>query len=89
MWDLVRLFFANSFSDTVQAVKEKKLRSEWTNIIRFRWQQFHGTYLGYRRSGPLTWQLKQSFYYPRNGINHESDLSKRDVKPIEYPEENR
>jgi glycosyltransferase involved in cell wall biosynthesis len=87
--DLIRLFFSNAANDLAEAAREKKLRIEWANILRFRWQQFHGTYLGYRRSGPLTWQLKQSFYYPRNGIKQTAIEQKRDVKPIEYHKEDR
>jgi hypothetical protein len=40
--------------------------------------------VGYQRSGPLTWQLKQSFYYPRENGEKPNGTSKRDVKPITY-----
>ena len=61
LFDLVRLFVKNASSDIRQAKKEHVLLQEISGILRFRWLQFHGTYLGYQRSGPLTWQLKQSF----------------------------
>ena len=84
IFDLVRLFIKNSLSDIAQARKQHILLKELIGIIKFRWNQFHGTYLGYRRTGPLTWQLRQSFYYPRNGNKHHTHQSKRDIRPIEY-----
>ncbi|MDO9546561.1 MAG: glycosyltransferase family A protein [Pelolinea sp.] len=82
--DLFRLFAKNTVSDISQAWKENVLLKEFFGIIKFRWFQFSGTYLGYRRSGPLTWQLKQSFYYPRNGNSHHTHQIQRDVQPIDY-----
>ncbi len=82
--DLIRLFVKNTSSDIYQAKREHVFMQEFIGILRFRWQQFHGTYLGYRRSGPLTWQLKQSFYYPRNNNSHTVRYSQRDVHPIDY-----
>jgi glycosyltransferase involved in cell wall biosynthesis len=83
--EFLRLFIKNSINDMREAVRLKKLRSEILKILRFRWQQFHGTYLGYKRSGPLTWQLKQSFYYPQNGfIKEDKKRAVRSVEPIQY-----
>jgi rhamnosyltransferase len=82
--DLLRLFLKNSFSDMGQALRQGVLLRQFGSILRFRWLQFHGTYLGYKRSGPLTWQLKQSFYYPRENGDKPNGNSKRDVKPIAY-----
>jgi len=84
LYDLIRLFVKNASSDISQAKREHILLREIAGILRFRWHQFHGTYLGYRRSGPLTWQLKQSFYYPRNHNSHTARYSQRDVQPIDY-----
>ncbi len=82
--DLIRLFGRNVFSDISQAKSEHILLREITGILRFRWKQFYGTYLGYKRSGPLTWQLKQSFYYPRNNNFQTSQYSQREMQPIDY-----
>jgi hypothetical protein len=82
--DLVRLFLKNSFSDMGEAIHQRVFWRQFANILRFRWMQFHGTYLGYKRSGPLTWQLKQSFYYPRGNGEKNGNSSRRDVKPISY-----
>ena len=84
LFDLIRLFGKNVYSDVLQAKRENIYMREIKSILRFRWQQFYGTYLGYRSSGPLTWQLKQSFYYPRNNNSDASHYSQRDMQPIDY-----
>jgi len=84
LFDLIRLFVKNASSDIRQAIKEHILLREITGILRFRWRQFHGTYLGYKQSGPLTWQLKQSFYYPRKNNYQTVNTLGRDVQPIDY-----
>jgi rhamnosyltransferase len=86
--DLLRLFFTNSKSDIQEAIKNRKFIKEVVNILRFRWLQFHGTYLGYKQSGPLTWRLKQSFYYPRRTGLTQLDEIHRKVEPIVYKDSN-
>lgn len=83
-FEFIRTFLKNVFSDFAAASRDGVLLKEWRNIVRFRWQQFHGTYLGYKRSGPLTWQLKQSFYYPNQNGNSAGVLPRRHVEPIDY-----
>lgn len=83
--DLARLFFTNAFNDMKTARQQGKLGKVFLDILRFRWLQFWGTYQGYRRSGPLTWQLKQAFYYPRNHLSP-SSVAVRPVQPIQYSE---
>ena len=85
--DLIRLVLTNSISDLREAFRQKKFLKEFFNILRFRWFQFYGTYIGYKRSGPLTWRLKQSFYYPRNSGIELSNGNQRDVEPIEYKDD--
>jgi glycosyltransferase involved in cell wall biosynthesis len=84
--DLIQLFLSNTVSDLIEAKRQKRFFGEFMNIVRFRWLQFHGTYIGYKRSGPLTWKLKQSFYYPRNSGVDLPDKNQRDVDPITYKE---
>ncbi|HSM25545.1 MAG TPA: glycosyltransferase family 2 protein [Anaerolineaceae bacterium] len=85
LFDLFNAFFSNVKNDFLIAKKDKIIKKVWKSIIGFRWNQFYGTYLGYRQSGPLTWQLKQTFYYPRNG--HPANTKVRDVKPILYQDQ--
>jgi len=82
--DFFRLFFKNTFNDLSQAKKDHEFFKECCGVIKFRWLQFLGTYLGYQRSGPLTWQLKQSFYYPRNTGGKTIEDSQKNVAPINY-----
>ena len=83
--DFIRLWVTNVWSDWQAAGREKLLGQEWANIMRFRAMQFWGTYQGYRRSGPLTWKLKQTFYYPA-AVLDQSGSRQRDVEPIQYTE---
>jgi glycosyltransferase involved in cell wall biosynthesis len=80
--DLVSAFYSNVKNDLMIARRDKIINKVWKSILGFRWNQFYGTYLGYRQSGPLTWQLKQTFYYPRNG--QQIKKKDREIKPIHY-----
>lgn len=81
--DFVRLASSNIASDLWHAAREGKLRQCWKSIFWFRGMQFWGTYRGYRQSGPLTWQLRQTFYYP-NGIALSPASPPRNIEPIRY-----
>ena len=83
MSEVFRLFFTNVRSDLKEASRIK-MRGKLMQILDFRWNQFWGTYQGYRQSGPLTWQLKRSFYYPRMGESLPGENPVRDVDPIQY-----
>ena len=80
--DLISAYFSNVQSDFKKAKKQNKFGKNWIDILGFRWNQFWGTYQGYNQSGPLTWKLKQAFYYPRLEMDEES--SQRAVEPIQY-----
>ena len=82
--DLVRLFLQNTCADWKEAARQKVFWQNWSKITGFRWRQFHGTYQGYRQSGPLTWQLKKAFYYPRNGQSTDKQINRREIDPIQY-----
>jgi len=81
--ELLRLVTTNIASDIVQAACQDVLRASLGSILWFRWMQFWGTYQGYRHSGPLTWQLRQKFYYPHSP-NADHPPARRDVEPIQY-----
>jgi len=82
--DLNRLFLQNVISDWREARRQKVFAHHFFHIIGFRWRQFYGTYQGYRQSGPLTWQLKRAFYYPRDFRQASGQTSRRDIEPIKY-----
>ena len=83
--EFLKLWISNTLVDLNEARKYGKLKKTWRSIMSFRWNQFRGTYRGYRQSGDLTWTLKQAFYYPGNGINKPAE-QKRDLAPISYTE---
>lgn len=84
--DQFRLFFQNVFNDWREAMRLKVWSRNWQKIVQFRWNQFSGTYQGYRQSGPLTWQLKQAFYYPNQEGVSVLNEREREVTPIQYRE---
>jgi rhamnosyltransferase len=85
LWDLIRLVAGNITNDLWHAVQCGALAGNFFSIFWFRWMQFWGTYQGYRQSGPLTWQLRQTFYYPR-GVGVSTEGKPRSVDPIRYNE---
>jgi glycosyltransferase involved in cell wall biosynthesis len=79
------LTITNITSDLAQAARQGLLWPNLSSIFWFRIMQFWGTYQGYRHSGPVTWQLRRTFYYPRRD-NHQTGTRPRDVEPIHYNE---
>lgn len=82
LYDFVRMSASNIFTDWVHAARARSLPQSAWEIVWFRFNQFYGTYLGYRQSAELTWNLRQTFYYPR-GLDAESAPG-RAVEPIRY-----
>jgi glycosyltransferase involved in cell wall biosynthesis len=81
-YDFIRLTTMNILSDLWHAAREGQFWKNISSIFWFRVQQFHGTRLGYRETGLLTPQLRETFYYARD--RKPSDDSTRDVEPIRY-----
>jgi glycosyltransferase involved in cell wall biosynthesis len=82
VYDFVRLTAMNILSDLWHAARERVLGKNIRSILWFRFMQFHGTRLGYRQSGVLTPQLRETFYYARQ--RKSKDASQREVEPIQY-----
>lgn len=85
LWDFLRLSLANSINDTYHALHDNVLWKNLADIVAFRIMQFWGTYMGYARRGPITNQLRETFYYP-NGLSRElSEFKPPEIrKRIEY-----
>ena len=83
LWDFARLVASNILSDLWHASRQRATLRSLGSVFWYRWMQFWGTYQGYRQSGPLTWQLRQTFYYPK-GLASTSQAASRDVEPIRY-----
>ncbi|HSB01972.1 MAG TPA: glycosyltransferase family 2 protein [Anaerolineales bacterium] len=82
LYDFVRLTTMNILSDLWHAAREGVLWRNIFSIFRFRFQQFHGTRMGYRESGLLTPHLRETFYYARE--RKPADRPQRDIEPIRY-----
>ena len=67
LWDFGRLLIGNTFSDYYHAAREGVFFKNIRSIPLFRLMQFWGTYRGYSQRGPVSQQLRQTFYYP-NGL---------------------
>jgi rhamnosyltransferase len=85
MTHFLRLFLSNAASDIWHAARQGVLQASMGSILWFRLMQFWGTYKGFRQSGPLTWRLRQTFYYPR-GLGAVPLPAPRAVEPIQYNE---
>jgi hypothetical protein len=83
LWNLAHNVTSNILNDLWHAARQRKLGAHFSEIFWFRWMQFFGTYKGYRQSGPLTWQLRQTFYYP-GGAGLVASNNKREILPIQY-----
>jgi hypothetical protein len=81
--DFVRLFSSNVISDLSLASQNGSINGNIGSIMWFRFMQFWGTFQGYRKSGPLTWDLRKTFYYPTDSKSKSTALP-RGVKPIQY-----
>ena len=81
VYDFVRLTVTNILSDLSHAMRQRMFLKSFSSIFWFRFNQFWGTYQGYRQSGPVTQQLRQTFYYPHWSTTKSDE---RDVEPIRY-----
>ncbi len=82
IYDFARLTATSIVSDLVHAARRQTTGRDPLSVLWFRPVQYWGTYQGYRHSGPVTQQLRETFYYPRGIESHEGQ--KREVKPIQY-----
>jgi len=82
IYDFLRLTSMNILSDLWHAARGGVLWKNMKSIFWFRFMQFHGTRLGYRESGLLTPQLRETFYYARERTTKNEVI--RDVEPIRY-----
>lgn len=81
-YDFMRMTGSNIAHDLWHAARQNMLAEHFNSIFWFRWNQFWGTYQGYRQSLEWNWQLRQTFYYPRGTETVTS--TKRNIEPIRY-----
>ncbi len=82
-WDFIQLFAGNATNDINKAIRDGKFNNGILSILWFRLMQFWGTYQGYKQSGPLTWELRKTFYYPTSSKTRIKQ-PQRNIKPIHY-----
>jgi len=82
-YDLVRNVLTSIGFDMLHARQKHILWRNLASIFWFRSAQFWGTYQGYRHSGQLTPDLRQTFYYP-HGMGVVPRPTSRQVEPIRY-----
>jgi len=63
--NFLSLFLSNVTSDYYHARRDRQLRNNLLDIPLFRLMQFWGTYRGFKQTGPMNDQIRQTFYYPR------------------------
>ena len=92
LWDLVRLFTANVISDCYHSWHDECLWRNMKSIFVFRLMQFWGTYRGFSQPGPVTGQLRRTFYYPKSlercgSVELKPDLKRATVDYTAKPRE--
>ena len=83
VYDLLRVASTNIFSDLWHAARDGVLVKSFPSIFWFRSMQFHGARMGYRDSGAMTAQLRETFYYARERKKKDQNI-RNDVEPIRY-----
>ena len=85
LWDFIRLGTVNSINDIYHSLYDHVFWRNFTDIVSFRIMQFWGTYMGYARRGPITNQLRQTFYYPSGLSRKDSEFKPPEMrKRIKY-----
>jgi glycosyltransferase involved in cell wall biosynthesis len=84
LYDFVRNVTASIGFDLLHARRARVLARSLASIFWFRWNQFRGTYQGYRSANLLTPELRQTFYYHVGW--EKAKPSRREVEPIRYNE---
>ncbi|CAN7650892.1 glycosyltransferase family 2 protein [Pararhizobium sp. LjRoot255] len=86
--DFVSLTTANILHDLVAARRHGKMVDELASVILFRFNQFWGTWKGYRSHGDLDAALRSKFYYPKTDVRTKAPLEtgkpRVDGRTIQY-----
>lgn len=63
--DIVKYFLTGVVKDILAAFKEKCLFSNINSIIKFRWAQYTGAYIGNHSTRKVSREVKERYFYPR------------------------
>ncbi|MDA9332468.1 glycosyltransferase family 2 protein [Saprospiraceae bacterium] len=83
-FEFIKLFISNTFSDYYYAVSEGQLLKNIWDIPMFRYNQFLGTYKGYKQDQIITKSLRNRFYYPNKISNKSTSKLNEKHRPIKY-----
>ncbi len=84
----LKLLSINVLSDLKAARQQKVLLRNIIGIIRFRYNQFWGTYKGYKQSYLLDNQVRERFYYPSDYKTQQEQQNKSTDRKIDYSSKN-
>ncbi len=78
------LFWKNCRHDWRQALHDGALLKEFLNILLFRFNQFWGTYRGYKQSYLMDNQVRERFYYPKGYVARKKEQPAEAHRLINY-----
>jgi GT2 family glycosyltransferase len=81
--DFVRFYISNVASDARHALQQRQFGQAWANLFWYRLMQLWGTHRGFAHRGPVSPDLKRTFYYPRTFRSSEKEPA-RPVEPLDY-----
>ena len=81
--EFIKLFTSNTISDYYFALSEGKFLKNIWDIPMFRYNQFLGTYKGYKQNQVISKSLRNRFYYP-NKISKNASKQEEKHRLIEY-----
>lgn len=77
------LFWKNACHDWQQALHDGVFLREFFSILLFRYNQFWGTYRGYKESYLMDNQVRERFYYPKGYVS-KKDATEDERRRIDY-----
>jgi glycosyltransferase involved in cell wall biosynthesis len=79
------LLIYNVMLDSFFALRGGIIFKELNGIIAFRFNQFYGTYLGYKQKGRISQDLRNKFYFPHTVVeNNKLQTDQHFSKKIDY-----
>ena len=84
IFTFITLLLQNWKNDFRQALKEGVFLKEFISIIRFRWNQYYGTYRGFKQSYLMDNKVRERFYYPKGFFDERKKEEERINRKIDY-----
>ncbi|MFP4406362.1 glycosyltransferase [Rhodosalinus sp.] len=71
--DLIRCVVTSTIGDWRAAARMRITSTSWSAMLRYRWNQYLGTYCGNHEHRLLSQQAKERFFYPQTASEAEQD----------------